>query len=130
MSKILLDSSIIIDYLRLKDKSQTVLYNLLEKEYQLYTSIVAHTESYAGKSVWEIEKARVALETLFSGIKILQLDEEISKKAGRIRAAYGTNIVDAVIAATALSHDLELATLNTKDFEKIEGLMVYRKATN
>lgn len=126
MSKLLLDTSIIIDYLRKKDKSQTILYNLVENGNELYASIVVHTESYAGRSIWERKDAKLALETLFGGIKILPLNESISINAGKICASYGTDIVDAIIAATALSHNLKLATLNLKDFEKVEGVRLFK----
>ena len=132
MAKILLDTSIIVDFLRQKDKSKTILYHLGRDKYDLCVSIITHTESYAGKSVWEKEDARQTLEILFSNIKILPLEEESSKKAGEIRARYGTNIVDAIIAATALFYKLELATLNIKDFENIKGmkLLKSRQLTN
>lgn len=52
--------------------------------------------------------------------KILPLEEKTSERAGEIRARYNVDIVDAIIAATALIHKLTLATLNIKDFEKIE----------
>ena len=128
MQKILIDTSIIIDHLRQKDKSKTLLYYFRHHQYQLYASIVTHTESYAGKSIWEKTEAMEALEKLFSYIKILPLEKEISKKAGQISATnHNVEIIDAIIAATALSHKLELATLNIKDFEKINGLKLFIK---
>jgi tRNA(fMet)-specific endonuclease VapC len=36
-------------------------------------------------------------------------------------------IPDALIAATALSHDMSLYTLNLKDFRFIEGINLYQK---
>lgn len=122
MTKILLDTSIIIDYLRVKNKSQTVLYRLTQNKHELYVSIITHTEAYSGKSVWEQKEARNILKNTFEGIKILPLEENISENAGEIKAKYGLEIADAIIAATALKHKLELATLNIKDFEKNVGL--------
>lgn len=125
MPKILIDTSIIIDFLRQKDKKNTLLYCFGRQKYQLYASIITHAESYAGKSIWENKQALEILEKLFSNIKILPLEEKISKKAGRISAKNGLEIVDAIIAATALSSELDLATLNIKDFKKIKGLKLY-----
>lgn len=128
MSKILIDTSIIIDYLRQKDKNQTLLYYFGHQKYQLYTSIVTHTESYAGKSIWERKQAMEALEKIFSNIQILSLEEKISKRAGQLAAKYNNlEIVDAIIAATALSSKLTLATSNIKDFQKIKGLKLYHR---
>ncbi len=122
MTKILVDTSIIIDYLRQKDKKKTILFNLAKHKYELFVSIITHTESYAGKNIWERETAKKALKALFSGMTILPLQESISENAGKIRAVSDTDIIDAIIAATALFHKIYLATLNTKDFKKIPGL--------
>lgn len=127
MTKILLDTSIIVDYLRQKDKSLTILFNLISPKYELYASIITHTESYGGKSVWEHQKAQEALEKIFANITILPLDENLSKKAGEIRAKHNTAITDAVIAATVINHKLTLVTLNIKDFKDIEGIKLFRK---
>lgn len=122
MTKILVDTSIIIDFLRRKDKENAPLFKLSSKEHDLYASIVTYAESYAGKSVWERENVEKNLEKVFSGIEIFTLEREIAKNAGKIRATYGTDIIDAIIAATALFHKLDLATLNIKDFKKITGI--------
>lgn len=125
MAKIVLDTSIIIDFQRRKDKENTLLFKLAKQEHQLYASIVTYAESYAGKSVWERKKVEKELEILFSGIKTLSLDNEIAKKSGEIKAKYDIDIVDAIIAATAIHHNLQLATLNTKDFEKIDKINLF-----
>lgn len=122
MNKILLDTSILIDFLRRKEKAGTILLNLVDEYYQLYASIITHAELYAGKSVWEKRLARKELEKLFSGITILSMDESISQKAGQVRSKYNINLFDAIIAATAILTKLDLITLNVKDFGKIRGL--------
>lgn len=130
MAKILLDTSVIVDYLRRKDKERTILHLLAQDGNELYISIITHAECYAGKSIWESKDARNALEVFLSGLKILSLEEKISEKAGGIKAKYSTEIPDAVIAATAISHKLKLATLNTKDFEKIKGIKLLTVESN
>lgn len=122
MSKLLIDTSIIVDHLRLKNKSQTTFYKLFNDKHDLYISILTHTECYAGKGIWEKQIERNYLKNILIGLKILPLEENISEKAGGIRASYNLGIADAIIAATALFHKLELATLNVKDFKKIAGL--------
>jgi predicted nucleic acid-binding protein len=37
-----------------------------------------------------------------------------------IKAKHGTNLLDAIIAATALTYELDHVTLNIKDFEKLK----------
>ncbi len=122
MKKILLDTSIIIDFIRRKNKENTLLFSLSKKEYKLHISILTHTELYSGKNVWRSIEAEQDLEKLFYGINILPLETEISKKAGEIRAKNNTTIIDAIIAGTAINHGLSLATFNLKDFEDIKGL--------
>lgn len=125
MKKLLLDTSVIIDFLRRTEKQETLLYKLSQE--QLYISIVTHTELYAGKSVWEHRKAKEELEELFSGINILSFGEDISKLAGKIKARrHNISLLDCIIAATAIRQEIGLVTLNTKDFENIESLNLFK----
>ena len=126
MKKLLVDTSVIIDFLRREDKDKSILFALAQDKYQLYMSIVTHTELYAGKSVWESKEATKDLEAMFSGIEILPLQEEISKKAGEIKARLKINLLDAIIAATALFSGLDLATLNIKGFKKVDGIKLFK----
>lgn len=122
--KILLDTSVIIDFLRRKDKENSLLISILSET--LYISIITHTELNAGKSVWEKEYARKGLEDLLSGITIIPLNDEISKKAGFIKAYHSKiDLIDSIIASTAIVNNLELATLNLKDFKTIKDLKFY-----
>lgn len=124
--KVLVDSSVIIDFLRVKDRKRTLLFNLVDKNHQLYISVITHTELFAGKSIWESKKAYNEVTDLFSEIKILPLTEEISEKSGQIKVRFGLDIIDAIIAATAVLTNLELITLNTKDFKKVKGLKLFK----
>jgi tRNA(fMet)-specific endonuclease VapC len=107
MKNLLLDTSIIIDFLRRNDKEHSILYRIAKEKYALYISIITHTELYAGKSVWENIDARKELQTLFSGLSVLPLESGISEKAGEIRARYNTDLLDAIVAASALVHSVE-----------------------
>ena len=121
-SKYLLDTSIIIDFLRQKDKANTHLYKLSLEDVSLYISIITHTELYAGKRVWESKVAETALNDLFDGLIIVPINTNISKNAGKIRSVYGIDLIDAIIAATAIQEKLPMLTLNTRHFNKITGL--------
>lgn len=65
-------------------------------------------------------------ETYFSDVFKLNPPISLSKKvfdqAIIIRKAYNMKLGDALIAATALVHDLVLYTRNLSDFELISGL--------
>ena len=118
MKKILIDTSVIIDFLRRKNKEQTLFYALAKNKSGLYISIITHTEFFEGKSVWENENARNELNTIFSGLRIFPLEIEISQKAGEIRAHYKTDLLDAIIAATSLITWLRISHLQFKAFPK------------
>lgn len=127
--RVLLDSSLIIDFLRRQDKSSSWLYALSTTGYQLYASIITHTELHAGKSVWEKSEAREELMEIFSGIKLLRLTKDISEQAGQLRALYDTDLIDAIIAATAITQQLQLATLNQKHYTRIANLKLLSPKT-
>jgi len=69
-------------------------------------------------------KEKAALEELFSELTVLYPNTEIFQIATEIRQRRSVSVGDALIAATALHHDLTLATHNTEDFDWIESLTV------
>lgn len=125
MKKILLDTSVLVDFLRRKDKEESVLVKILRSGDILVISLVTHTELYAGKSVWQKKEAKRELEKLLSGLEIIIPNLSVSKLAGKIRARYQVNLLDALIAAEAITSRLPLATLNLKDFKKIKGVKIF-----
>jgi len=64
-----------------------------------------------------------------SKISILHINEEISEMAvnmvKRYCLSHKLDIDDALIAATAIYHDIELFTLNTKDFKFIPNIKLH-----
>jgi predicted nucleic acid-binding protein len=52
------------------------------------------------------------------------VDEEIANKAIELRRKTNIKLADAVIAATAIMHNLKLVTRNVNDFKAIKGLEV------
>ena len=126
MKKILLDTSVIIDFLRRKDKSDSLLSKLSNNDF--YISIVTHTELFSGRSVWEKKEIKQELDKFLSIIVLLPLMEEISQAAGKIKAYDPKrSVLDCIIAATAIRHNLPLVTLNIKDFENIKGMRLYKE---
>lgn len=66
-------------------------------------------------------------ERLLGTFGWIAVDESIARRAGELgrrwRASHGgLAAADLMIAATALEHDLELATLNVRHFPMFEGL--------
>lgn len=122
MKKVLLDTSVLTDFLRRKDKEKSLLVKIIRSGYTPAISLITHTELYAGKSIWKSKKARTELENLLSGLEIIIIDEKVSRPAGKLRAKYEINLLDAMVAAEAATSNLSLATLNLKDFNKIREI--------
>ena len=127
MRKVLVDTSIIIEFQRRSDeeRGKTVLVKLIKSDFELAYSILTYFEIYSGRSVWEKEKARQTVDTVFEGGQILALDASIALKAGGLRARLGLSAMDALIAATALHHQLPLVTFNRKDFAQVPSLELF-----
>lgn len=67
------------------------------------------------------------LEVLHNFIEeamVFELEKTIKLKTAEIRKVHKIKLPDAIIAATALIHNLTLITRNTKDFKSIDGLKV------
>lgn len=65
------------------------------------------------------------LEALFSESYMLPLTDKVIDRAIRLRQARSMSLGDAIVAATALEHDLQLWTSNIKDYAHIESLKLY-----
>lgn len=119
MEKYLVDTNIVIDYSRGDKKAGSFLNSLDE----LIVSMITVGEVYQGaRNKQEIESAK----QFFAFTKILPINEQISNLAIELlekhTLSFGLLIIDALLAATAIEHDLTLISGNVKHFEMIEGL--------
>ncbi|QEM13921.1 type II toxin-antitoxin system VapC family toxin [Mucilaginibacter rubeus] len=64
------------------------------------------------------------LTDFIGDVTIFELENAIKLKTAEIRKTNRIKLPDAIIAATALVHDLTLVTRNIKDFDKISGLKI------
>ena len=115
---IILDSSIIIDAIRLR--------KTLPPQLNYAISDITIVELYSGRSLWESVKNKKIVDNILRHITQLHTTIIISQLAGKIRAEYNISVPDAIIAATAITHKLPLATLNTKDFAGIPHLKLIK----
>lgn len=122
VKKFLIDTDILIDFLRGVIKIHDFLLDLKNQE-SLVISVVNIVEIYSGKDIKDTTK-RVAIEEFLSEFEIILLDENLSKEAGEIKLEAQISFADAIIAATALSYDLILVSRNTKHFSKVKGLKI------
>jgi predicted nucleic acid-binding protein len=116
LSEILLDSDVIIAWLRGHEPFAERIPELIEKGNVLGWTPVSVAEIYAG--VRKGEENRI--ESLSLVLEILPLSAEIGKKAGIYLHAYakshGVELGDALIAATSYIHGMSLWTLNKKHY--------------
>jgi tRNA(fMet)-specific endonuclease VapC len=112
----LLDSNVLILHLRERPEI-TALLTRWGVEGALCISVVTRTEILAGMHPHEEEHTMALLDSLMN----LPVDGAIADRAGRLIYQYARqgiqlSLPDALIAATALHHDLALATTNPKHF--------------
>jgi predicted nucleic acid-binding protein len=117
----LLDTDVLIDYLRGKKEAASFLEQNLS---QCSISVLTVAELYSGAKT---SRHSLSIEALTSLLPTLPVDFVISKKAGEYRSRYGsshgTGIVDAILAATAEKYGAQLVSRNRKHFPMIENLL-------
>lgn len=123
--KIVLDTNVIIDFLR-QPKKITIFRKLLqEKKFKILFPAVILTELYIGKSSAKASGQKKLREVLRK-TEIILADEEISKKAGILMRKHSNlYLADALVAATALKEEAFLCTFNKAHFEKIPALKLF-----
>ena len=123
---ICLDTSLFIDYFRKQRKDRTLLA-ILSKDYDFSISVITKLEIGVGigkgqKDFWD---------DIFEKLTILPITEvEIDKACEIIQSLRRINKIiglqDILIASTAIVHDLKLATLNLKYFERVQNLTILK----
>ncbi len=122
---ILCDTNVIIEILKGNEKTIKIIESIgLEN---IAISSVTVMELYFGAlNKRELSKITKHLKAL----NIVHFDIDISELAVSMIEIYskshGLQIPDAIIAATALSFEMKLFTLNLKDFKYIDGLNLYK----
>ena len=119
----LIDTNILIYYLAdaIPEEELPKVEEILRKSFNI--SIITKIEflGWKGHTPEGFEKSK----EFISFANIIPLTDEIADVAIELRRKVSIKLPDAVIAATALVHNLTLVTRNVKDFEKIEGLRIY-----
>lgn len=124
MKKVLVDTSVLVEFLRIKEK--TVYREVLSKGWRPVVSFITPAELWAGRSAWEDKGKTKALEKLLSAIEIVFPQASTLKLSGKLRAHYQISLLDAFIAACAIEEKLPLFTLNLRDFKKIKGVNLFK----
>lgn len=124
MENILVDSDIMIDYLRGFEPSRIFFRSAFEKG-SLYTSVINVAEIYGGKDTRKPAKEN-AIKNFLTNFQIAVTTPTIAKSAGMLKRDFDMPFADAIVAATALEYNFKLATRNTKHFNKIRGLNILK----
>lgn len=119
---ILCDTNIFIEFFHENDRiTQELDYLGFDR---LAISVIAAGEIYYGMRKREIARTKELLRKF----NLYHLDKETSDLFIQFMLGYrdnGISVPDALVAATAVSHHVELFTLNRSDFEFIKGLKLY-----
>jgi len=124
---ILLDTSVLIEMFRAKDKTSTFFYRLSNDNNDFAISILTHYEILRGcNSVQDI-----FWTNFLKHIKVIPFDLKSSNEAIKIYKQLKAqnqmiDLADLFIAAAAISHNLSLATLNLKHFNRIPNLHILK----
>lgn len=120
MDKFLVDSDIIIWYLKGRDK-ESKLFKDLSRDGELFFSVVTIAEIRAGLT----KNAKKVIEELKNIFVTLDVTAEVAELAGEFKQKYQLDIADMFIAATAVSLNLTLVTYNRKHFP-MQKIKLYR----
>ena len=121
--RVLIDTSIFIEYFRKENKENTKLYALQKEGYLMTTSSVCYFEYMSGSKNREFDKI------LFEKIEVIAFDKkqaciaseifkELKKKNSLIEFR------DILISSCAISQKISLVTLNIKHFKRIMNLNI------
>lgn len=128
MSGFLLDTNVVSELVKRKPEPNVVGWIRSIDETLLYLSVLTLGEIRKGIALHPDRTRRVRLEAWlasdlvlrFAG-RILVIDQNVSDRWGRITAEAGQplSVIDALLAATALEHNLTFVTRNTEDVAAI-----------
>ena len=117
MADYLLDTTVIIDYLRGEREKVKFIKKLASEGSLLGCCLINIIEVYAGMQ----EREREATEEILNSLEYYEVTKEIAKEAGEYKRVYREkgvtlSLPDVTIAAVAISNNLTLVTNNPKHY--------------
>jgi predicted nucleic acid-binding protein len=107
--RVLVDSDVVIDHIRGKHPLP---------DFPLAFSVITRCELFAGRDDPQY------LRKLLAPMHEIPLDSSIAERGGELKRTVQLQTPDALIAATALEHELSLMTRNRRHFDRVPGLML------
>ncbi len=122
----LLDTTVLIDTLRARNKRRELLADFVRGGHRLLTSALNIGEVYGGMRPHEAKRT----EEFLNGLDWLDITPAIAKRAGNLKSKFARrgrtlSLADMFVAATALEYRLTLVTDNQRDFP-ITELTLFR----
>jgi predicted nucleic acid-binding protein len=119
--KLLLDTSVLIDVLRQKNRRREWLAELVRGGHTLSTTTLNIAEIYAGMR--PAEEART--EALLGGLELYELNGSSARLAGKLKNTWSRKgrtltLSDMIVAAIAIERNCAVLTDNRKDFPMSE----------
>ena len=129
MKRYMLDTNICIYIIKNKPQHVKKKFEAIDADQLFLSSITASELLYGAYKSEYVEKNIQALEVFFLKFQILDYDYSASDEYGKIRAYLerkGTVIgaMDMQIAGHSLANDMIVVTNNTKEFKRVEGLVL------
>jgi predicted nucleic acid-binding protein len=127
MSAMLVDTDVLIDFLRGLPPAQAFVSNLPD---QAFVSAITIAELHVGV---RDRKEHAVLTEFLDTLETIALDAELlAAEGGLLRRdfgkSHGVGLNDALIAATAIKNRLQLVTLNEKHYPMVKNILVpYKK---
>lgn len=122
MNRGLFDTDVIIDYLKGHEKAVGFFQSYRG---DFYVSAITIAELYSGLKG---EKEKSGLVYFLSLFDVIPISKDIAAEAGLLRRkwhrSHGMGLADALIAATAASHNMTLYSLNEKHYGMLDILEV------
>ncbi len=124
---ILLDSSILIELFRKKEKDKTLFYSLAKSNKTLCISSITYYEIGIGNRKLHLDY----WEKLSKNLKIIPFDKDCSDNAiliylDLLKKNKMIDLADILIGATAITHNIPIATLNEKHFNRIKSIEIIK----
>jgi predicted nucleic acid-binding protein len=122
MKRLLLDTCVLVDYLRNHAPAVEFISQLDDPP---TISAMTVAELYVGVR-HRREQARV--ESLMARLRVVATSADVARQGGTFRRDYqqshGLDLIDALIAATARVHGTRLVTRNARHFPMLDDLLV------
>lgn len=119
----LLDTSVFLEFIRHSDKSKALLVTKFQPPGPCMSAVTCMELEVGSKT----EQHRAFLQRMLLDFPIIAFGRGEAAAAGRIYQDLRScnqviEVRDLMIAATAVAHDLPLATLNQSHFGRVDGL--------